>query len=279
MKVLVTGGAGFIGSYAAKALVDSGNEVVVADDLSYGSRDNVPDGAQFVLTDLSRRTTFPKSIFDVECVLHFAAVARTMECEADVVRSNEINLNMTVNMLEASARCGVQRFVYASSNILYAPPSAYKIQKQAAESYVSLYAGRLSTISLRFGNVYGTKRQSERGAYPNVLASMNRSAKKYGYVTVEGDGLQTRDFLHVKDAAVACELAVRSDVSGVFDICTGNNTAILEVAQSFNLPIKFVPARKNDAREIEQDPCPAEDALGFRAGVGFAEGIKAYHDE
>ncbi len=278
MKALVTGAAGFVGSHLCDELLAHGVSVVGVDDLSFGARENVPNGVTFVEASIVDLPDDPPWMDGVEVVFHEAAIARTAWTISWPEASNRVNVDGTLRVLELARRHGVRRFVHASSNILYSARSPYKVQKQAAEEYVLAYGELygLSTIALRYANVYGTLRQSERGEAPNVLAAMRRARREQGKVFVTGVGDQTRDFIHVTDAARATYLASLEHVSGWFDICSGQQHTILRCAQAFGCPIEHLPERAADAPELIQDPQAARDRLGFVTQVSFEQGLANY---
>jgi UDP-glucose 4-epimerase len=209
-----------------------------------------------------------------DCVFHTAAVSTTPWAVADPVTCNDINVTGTLNLLEAAHKAGVSRFVFSSSNVVYAPYTAYWASKQAAENYCSVYATLygLSTISLRYSNVFGSLRQNPE----NVIMSMRESWQASGYVWLTGDGEQSRDFTNVADICRANLLAAQSDFTGTLDICTGVNHTMNEVASFFGCPVQYRPEREGDVKHIVQDPAPAAEVLGFKAEVPFAEGMQAY---
>lgn len=277
MRCLVTGAAGFVGSHLCDVLVDEGHEVIGIDNFLVGHPSNVNPKVKFLFADFARQNLMPH-FAEIDWVFHLGALARTKWCIEDPTMSHDINLSGTLNMLEWSRAAEVKRFIYASSNIVYAPSSHYKVQKLAAEGYVNTYRDifDLSTTILRYSNVYGTKRQSEIGPHPNVLASMRRTARNEGAVWVTGDGTQTRDFVHVFDAAWATYLAAQSDTKETIDICTGVQTSIINAAQYFNVDITYQPERTADAQELIQDPVRAFEILGFTAEIDFDRGMTNY---
>lgn len=279
MRCLVTGAAGFIGSHLCDLLIDEGHEVIGIDNFLTGHPSNVNPKVAFLFGDFARNDC-SAHFAGIDWVFHLGAIARTQWCIESPFLGHDTNLTGTLNVLEWSRQHAVSRFVYASSNIVYAPASHYRVQKLAAEGYVNMYHDLygLSTVILRYANVYG-QRQSESGPYPNVLASMKRSIRETGKLWVSGDGSQTRDFVHVLDAARATTLAAQSDSNDTFDICSGQQTSILTAAQYFRVPIKYVAERVADASEIIQYPDKAQKVFKFKAGIPFEIGMKKYVDE
>lgn len=275
----VTGAAGFIGSHVTDRLLQDGYTVVGFDNLSTGTIRNIPEreGFTFILGDVTDKWAVMQFAGRVDAIIHLAAVARTQDTIDDPFTCHETNITGTLNLLEASRATGVKRFVHGSSSILYAPHTPYYVSKLAAESYASIYPELygLSTISLRYANVYGS-RQSQEGAYPNVLASFARDKKEKGYITIYGDGSATRDFVHVSDAVEASILALKSFGTGVYDVGTGKQHSIQSVAERFDCPIRYEEPRKGDVQYIRLDTAPAYVNLGFDAKVRLEDGIKDY---
>jgi nucleoside-diphosphate-sugar epimerase len=224
--------------------------------------------------DIRRRTGWSPLFKGIDWVFHAAAVSTTPWAVADPVTCHHANVTGTLNLLEAARKAGVRRFVFSSSNIVYAAPTAYKVSKLAAEGYCETYSHLygLSTIALRYSNAFGSLRQNPE----NVIMSMRASARERGYVEVTGDGKQSRDFTNVADICRASLLAAESDATGAWDICTGVNRTMNEVAGFFGVPVKHAGERQGDVRHIRQDPGPALAELGFKAEIPFDEGMRAY---
>ena len=276
MRAIVTGAAGFIGSHLVDYLLQQGHEVLGIDALIPGRGDvaRVSLDAGFAEADIRRRTGWSPLFKGIDWVFHLAAVSTTPWAVADPVTCHHINVTGTVNLLEAARRAGVSRFVFSSSNIVYAAPTAYKVSKLAAEGYCETYSHLygLSTVALRYSNVFGSLRQNDE----NVIMSMRKSARENGFVQVTGDGTQSRDFTNVSDICKANLLAAESDVTGHLDICTGTNHTMNEVAAFFGCEVRHVPERPGDIKHIRQGPGPAMNLLKFWAQVPFEEGMRVY---
>lgn len=272
MKALVTGSAGFIGSAIARALVERGDEVIGIDNLSYGDR--MVDGISFHELDIRDYDRIKTLFKDVHTVFHTAAVARTMDTVEDPRTANDVNITGTLNVLEAARANNVKRLVHSSSCILYIPNTPYYVGKLAGEEYVKIYPALygLSTIALRYANVYG-KSQSEKGTYPNVLAAFKRSKAESEKLYITGDGTQTRDFTHVSDVVRANLLAAKCNATGPFDICTGKQISLNEIASYYDCEVVYTLGRPGDAKELMLDPIPAEKEFGFMYSVELSEGI------
>jgi len=150
----------------------------------------------------------------------------------------------------------------------------YRSSKEALEHLGKVYTDMytLSVICLRNSNVYGS-RQSEKGPSPNVFSALRKSKKENGFLLITGDGEQSRDFTHVSDIVNGHIMAMKSDETGVFDLCTGENHTLNTVAKYFNCPIKYAPERSGDVKHIYQDPTPAFETLKWKATVKLQDGI------
>ena len=279
MKFLVTGGAGFIGSHLVDKLITYGNEVVIIDNLLSGFEKNVNKKAIFYKYDIRNldkiTEVFENHKFDG--VFHLAAIARTPWCIDDPIMAYETNVMGSLNILECCRKFNIKRVVMESSNVIYAFWTPYRSSKEALESLGKVYTDmyKLSVICLRNSNVYG-RRQSNEGPSPNVFASLRKSKIKNGYIIITGDGEQSRDFTHVDDIAEGNIKAMHSSVTGNFDLCTGINTKMNDIAKYFNCPIKYVEDRPGDIKHIFQDPTEANKSLNWKAKIQLEEGMKDF---
>ena len=250
-SVLVTGGAGFIGSHLVPRLLELGHSVTVLDNLSTGKLENldgVLDHPKFVFQrgDI-RDKTIPNEVFDgVDSVIHLAALIDISASVADPIQNHEVNVDGTFNMLHAAIKHNVKKFVFASSTAVYGdaktlplqenialhPISPYAASKVAGEAYCSAFAScfGLETIVLRFFNIYGPR--SENSPYSGVITKFLQKIIKGEVLTIDGDGEQTRDFIHVSDIVKAVILALEQEgLKGeVFNVCTGVPTSINQLA-------------------------------------------------
>ncbi len=305
-KVLVTGGAGFIGSHLVPKLLEKGYSVTVLDNLSNGKLENlegVLDHPKFVFKrgDI-RDTALPNEVFGgVDFVVHLAALIDISASVADPVQNHEINVDGTFNMLQAAVKNKVKRFVFASSTAVYGdvktlpvvetialkPISPYAASKAAGEAYCSAFAScfGLETVALRFFNIYGLR--SGNSPYSGVITKFLQKIADGEDLTIDGDGEQTRDFIHVNDIVSALILALeREGLSGeVFNVCTGVPTSVNQLAATLkevtgkNFGVKHGAARLGDIRHSYGDSAKASDLLGFRAGLDLAAGLKILLEE
>ena len=296
MKVLVTGGAGFIGSHVADAFIRAGHAVAVVDDLSTGSRACLPPQAAFHEVDI--RSPRLADVFAAErpdAVAHLAAQASVGRSVADPAFDASVNIGGGINLLDCCRRFGVRRMIYSSSggagygdtDVIPTPEdhptrpaSPYGISKVAMEQYVETWGSMwgMSGISLRYANVYGP-RQNPHGE-AGVVAIFSGRLLAGEPPVINGDGLQTRDYVHVSDVAEANLLALeRRDVSGPLNIGTGIETnvvaicdALRKAAGSSPEPV-HAPGKPGEQRRSCLSPKLAERMLGWRPKVRLTEGL------
>jgi UDP-glucose 4-epimerase len=295
--VLITGGAGFVGSHLAEALVEE-NEVRVLDDLSGGSREHVPEGADLVEGDVCDEETVAEAMDGADLAFHEAALVSVEESVENPPESNRVNAAATVALLEA-ARDEDARVVLASSAAVYGhpdsvpvsegdpkePTSPYGIDKLALDHYARRYNDLygLETVPLRYFNVYGPRQNPEYSAVVNVFF---RQAASGGPLTVEGDGEQTRDFVHVRDVVRANLLAATTDrVGEPFNVGTGGSVTVNELAETVvevtnsDAEVTHVDPRPGDIRHSEADISKAREELGYEPTVSLDEGLRALAEE
>ncbi len=283
MKCLITGVAGFVGSHLSDYLIEKGHTVVGIDNFFTGDRKNINKKVRFYENDITNLPLL-QGIFKMEnpdWVFHEAANPRTFLSISDPLLNHEINITGTLNVLLAARDAKVKKVIFASSCILYSPNTPYYVSKLAGEEYMKVFnlLYGLKTISLRYSNVYGSLRQSEKGSSINALASLHKTKRDTGRIWITGDGEQTRDWSHVHDIARANLLAAQSDAIGVFDICTGVQTSMNQIAKYFTCPIDYVPDQLGDAKHLStsQDPKPAYEELGYKYTIPLNEdSIKPY---
>jgi UDP-glucose 4-epimerase len=253
VKALVSGGAGFIGSHLVDALVARGDEVTIIDDLSTGRGENIADamarGARLIPADVTDLAAVERICLGCrpDRVFHLAAQVDVRVSVSDPGLDVRVNVEGTVNLLDAARQAGAGGFVLASSCAVYGEPaegavplredsplrpgSPYGQAKLAAEGYVALYRElhRLQTASLRFGNVYGPRQGAVGEA--GVVSIFCRQLIQGGRPTVFGDGNQTRDFVYVGDVVRAILAASDRDAIGEFNVGTGRETSVLELVE------------------------------------------------
>jgi UDP-glucose 4-epimerase len=288
MRVLVTGGAGFIGSHVVDALVARGDEVTVLDDLSTGRREHVDGAASLQVHDV--RVPFET---DAELVFHLAAQADVVTSVARPAFDAEVNVVGTVNVLEAARAAGAAVVLASTGGAIYGdvsapareddelrPESPYGIAKLAAEAYLAGWhrVHGLRAVALRFANVYGPRQSSSLEG--GVVAIFLERLAAGEQTVVYGDGEQTRDFVHVDDVVRALLLAAGRE-RGVVNVGTGVGTSVNELhrlcAATVGIAVepRREPPRPGDARRSVLDPELAERELGFRAQLDLAAGLRA----
>jgi UDP-glucose 4-epimerase len=274
MKYLITGGAGFIGSHLADELIKCGHYVIILDNLLSGSMKNINKDATFINCDIRKLENIIDHFSGVDGVFHLAAIARTPWCIDNPILAYETNVMGTLNVLEASRLKNIKRVVMTSSNVVYAFHTPYRSSKESLEGLGKVYTDmyNLSVVCLRNSNVYGS-RQSELGPSPNVFSALRKCKKEKNRLEITGDGTQSRDFTHVSDIVSGHICAMNSTETGVFDLCTGINHTLNEVADFFESEIVYTPERPGDVKHIFQDPLPAFEKLGWKAKVSLKEGM------
>ncbi len=295
-KILVTGGAGFIGSHTVENLLSQGHAVRVLDDLSTGRPDNLPDHPQLELLigDIRNPQAVMHAMQGVDRVLHLAAQVSVQASVDAPPTSAERNLTGFINVLDAARQAGVQRFVYASSAAVYGQPitlplsegsavhpaSPYGLEKLINDQYAKLYAELygMSCLGLRYFNVFGP-RQDPRSPYAGVLSKFKERIEQQATLLVFGDGEQTRDFIYVGDVAEANRRALFADQTGVLNVATGQSRTLNQVIASFGqvvgkqLDVSHQPARSGDIVHSAAHNSALLAALGHFDFVTLEQGL------
>ncbi|HEX7597432.1 MAG TPA: SDR family oxidoreductase [Polyangia bacterium] len=299
-KIVITGGAGFIGSALARALVARGDEVSVLDNFSSGKRENLAEVAgalQVVEGDLLDPTTLDRLFAGAEVVFHEGAIPSVPRSLRAPVPSHDANATGTLQVLEAARRCGVRRVVYAASSSAYgeppslpvvesmapAPLSPYAVSKLTGEYYCRVYARvfGVETVALRYFNVFGP-RQDPNSQYAAVIPRFITAALENHPPTVYGDGEQSRDFCFIDNVIEAnLRAADAAGASGkVFNIACANGTSLNRVlallGEFLSRPVvaNYEPARAGDVRHSLADISQAKALLGYSAAVNFVTGLE-----
>ncbi|HHS98095.1 MAG TPA: SDR family oxidoreductase [Chloroflexi bacterium] len=297
---LVTGGAGFIGSHLVETLVARGERVRVLDDFSTGRWENlaaVRGRVEVMEGDVRDPTVVTRAMEGVEVVAHLAAVASVQASLEDPKRVWAVNVDGTLNLLEAARTGGVRRFVFASSAAVYGdheelplredlplrPLSPYAACKVAGEALCRAYCASygLPTVVLRFFNVYGP-RQVPHSPYSGVVSIFVDRMRRGLPPVVYGDGHQTRDFVYVTDVVEAVVRAVEREeaVGEVFNVAGGAQTSVLKLVTVLNhtlgthLRPAFAPPRPGEVLHSLADVRRIRETLGWTAQVGLEEGLE-----
>ena len=296
---LVTGGAGFIGSHLVRALLDEGDTVRVLDDLSSGHRKNVPHQVELIEADVTDPAAVESALDGVDGCFHLAAIASVARSHLDWLRTHQVNLTGTINVLDQARPSRRHRevpVVYASTAAIYgncgsfpvdeespaAPLSAYGVDKHACELHARI-AGAIHgvpTIGLRFFNLYGP-RQDPLSPYSGVISIFADRLLRGEAVEIFGDGEQARDFTYISDAvcALRCAMHAATTSAFVFNVCTGKATRVLDLAQTMaelcgtELVVHHRPVRCGEVRISIGDPRRAVERLGFTAQTALSKGL------
>ncbi len=296
MKVLVTGGAGFIGSHVVDRLVEEGHNVVVVDNLSSGKRRNVNRAASLYKLDIQSGRL--ERVFRNErpnVVIHLAAQISVRRSVEDPVFDAQVNVLGTMNVLQQAVRHGVRKVVFASSGgEIYGeqetypapevhatnPVSAYGISKLCAEHYLSYFrrTSGIQVVSLRYSNVYGPRQDPEGEA--GVIAVFIQKMLNNEQPIINGNGRQTRDFVFVDDVVEANLAAMGPDSQGIYNVGTGAETSINEL---FRMLVSFTgsgckevhgPAKPGEHMRSVIDPAKIRQELGWDSKVELTDGLK-----
>ena len=299
-RFLVTGGAGFIGSHIVERLVKDGHFVRVLDDFSSGKVENLkPAGKKIDLIrgDISSRATCLKATKGMDFILHQAALRSVPKSLDNPRRYNQVNIDGTLNMLEAARANKVRRFVFASSSSIYGEAvsfpeketdlprliSPYALTKLTGEYYCRIFTQNfgLATVSLRYFNVFGP-RQSLDDEYAVVIPKFISCMLKDQPPPIFGTGRQSRDFTYVDNVVDANVLAARKTaiLEGIFNVACGRNYSILYLVEALNRIMRknikpvFLAKRQGDVFKTHADIGMAKRLLGCRVEVDFLEGLR-----
>ncbi len=299
MKVLVTGGAGFIGSHLVEKLLSDGDRVRILDDLSTGKRENLPrhEALEFIHGDICNAELVDRCVTGMEAVVHLAAVASVQASIDEPIRTHQVNFDGTLNLLEAARRARTSRFLYACSAAVYGdaasipvseqtmpnPLSPYAVDKLSGEYYLLHYCCkyRLAATSFRFFNIYGP-RQDPSSPYSGVISIFADRLRRNQPVTVFGDGSQTRDFVYVADLAQLLTRAAHGPegVGGIFNVGTGNSHSLLQLLNHLEklsgkkIARRYEPARLGDIEHSCADVSRLRQTFGGVPSTSFEQGLK-----
>ena len=299
MRVLVTGGAGFIGSHLVDALVARGDDVRVLDDLSNGKTENLNSAAELVEGDIVDRATVDAAMDGVEVVFHEAALGSVKRSVENPLATDRVNVHGTLTVLDAARGASVRRLISASSSSVYggvaplpsneahppSPKSPYAVSKLTGEVYCRVYADLmgLETVCLRYFNVYGLRQRVDSpyaAAIPLFIDALRNGTRP----VVFGDGKQSRDFTYVADVVAANLLALDAPserCSGrVFNIGGGGRYSLLDLldtlAKIMGVEVEALheAARPGDVRDSQADVSAAREALGYDPKYTLEQGLR-----
>ena len=297
--MLVTGGAGFIGSHVVGLLLERSHEVRVLDALSTGVRENVPEAATLLEGSVTDPAALRDAVTGVDAVVHLAAIASVARSVETPSETHEVNLAGTVRLAEAAAAAGVKKLVYASSAAVYgleerdahheddppAPATPYAIDKLTGETYLRFFAHQhgLDARALRFFNVYGPRQRAD-SPYSGVIARFATALLRGEPLTVFGDGGQTRDFIAVSDVASTvvrhAEARPERRAFQVMNVCNGTRTSLLDLIDALATvtgarpDVRFEPTRDGDIRHSRGAPALLGAWFPERPRTGLEKGLE-----
>ncbi len=300
VPVLVTGGAGFIGSHLVEALTALGAKVSVLDNLSSGTKANLPTAATLFEGSVLDPKIVEKAVRGQEVIFHLAALVSVPQSVADPLAYHEVNGTGTVNVLEAARAAGTRRVVYSASSSAYGdapelpktetmpdrPKSPYAAAKLIGECYIGAYAAcyDIDAVSLRYFNIFGP-RQNPHSPYSGVIAAFSKMILAGQNPRITGDGSASRDFTFVHNAVHANLLAAQSKKKlggDVVNVGVGKRYTVLELALAMiehfgrsDLKPEFAPARPGDVPHSLADLSKTQAVLGYEPIVDFETGLKA----
>ena len=296
MKILVTGGAGFIGSHVADALLKSGHSVHIIDDLSGGNKDNLPSEAIFHEMDIRDEAVedlWQNEQFDV--LYHLAAQMDVRKSVADPKFDADINVLGFLNLMEAGRKNGLKKVIFSSTGgAIYGEPeyapqdekhplkplSPYGITKRVSELYLFFYetTHNIDWVSLRYGNVYGP-RQSPHGE-AGVIAIFSERMLRNKQAFINGDGRQTRDYVYVKDVVQANMKALKHPENDIFNVGTGTETDVVTLFEEIqeltgtSIAKKHADAKPGEQQRSVLDTTKIEEVLGWNQNYSIREGLR-----
>lgn len=299
-RVLVTGGAGFVGANLVPRLVAAGRRVRVLDNLTTGAAAHL-DGVDvdWAVGDIRDAAAVDAAMDGISAVVHLAAAGSVVDSVADPAANFEVNAMGTFRVLDAARRAGVERVVLASTGgaligdatppvdemSLPRPISPYGASKLAGEGYAHAFAAAygMRTICLRFANVYGPHSERKKGAVTTFFRALHAGTP----ITIYGDGTASRDYIHVDDICAALQSALRAELPGgtVLHIASGVETSAAGLARLCCVaagrpehPVRYAPARPGEVGRNFASYARAADLLGYAPGVGVAEGLRRTWD-
>jgi len=293
-EVLVTGGAGFVGHHLSQALLNKGCRVRILDDLSTGRREQIPAKTEFIEGDIRDFKTVTRAVQGCDIVFHLAARVELQKSIVDPADCYSVNIDGTAQIVRAALQQKVRRLVFASSCAVYPlhPQSPlteamstrgetpYALSKLAGEQTLEIYhrLEGLSACSLRCFNIYGPGQRPD-SPYAAVIPKFIDRALRGDPLTINGAGLQTRDFIHVQDIVSGYLLAAASEIHGAFNLGTGTSTSILRLATVIagfdgRSAISHLPALSGDASSSQADISSISKVLNFTPQMCLDEGLR-----
>ncbi|WP_163193860.1 SDR family oxidoreductase [Clostridium thermarum] len=295
MRILVTGGAGFIGSHIVDELINRGHEVGIIDNMSHGREENINKGARFYKIDIRDRN-IPEVFqeFKPEVLCHQAAQIKVSVSVKDPLLDADINIMGTINLLEACRSCGVKKVIYPASAAIFGNPqylpidedhplnmiSGYGVSKHTVEHYLKVYESLygIKYTVLRYSNVYGPRQDSTGEG--GVVAIFSEKFCEGQDVEIFGDGEQTRDFVYVSDVVAANIMALKGLDNGIYNVCTGTKISVNDLFRLFkeltgyNAQAKYLPPREGDIFHSYMSSEMIKKHIGWTPKVDIKEGLR-----
>lgn len=300
-KILITGGAGFVGSHLVSSLAEKDYEIIIFDNLSVGTLDRIPqkENITFYKGDITDKNALLDAGKNVDVIVHLAAIVSVSVCENNPDLCSRNNIAGTQNIFEVAKELQIKKVIYASSAAVYGnlnsssitetdevhPISQYGISKLENEKTAEKYEDTISSIGLRFFNIYGPG-LNMANAYPSVLIAFFQKIKQNEALTIFGDGKQTRDFIHVTDIAQAIIRSIEAETSGshVYNVGTGTETSIIDLAEKIKsfIPeteISFQPKRDFDIEQSCADISKIKKELNFEPNKKIIDDLSELTEE
>ena len=298
MRVLVTGGAGFIGRYIVKFLIENGNVVTIFDNFSNSSKKSISDlidiGVKVIEGDITKPIEILNAVKNHEIVIHLAAKISVQESIRNPSETFRVNVDGTKNVLHACEKNNIKKLIVASSSAVYGeslpniklteksktnPISPYGQSKVKMEQIIKNFVSKhnINCIILRFFNIYGVGQSDE---YAGVITKFIKKINQNKPLEIFGDGLQTRDFVSVYDIINLIHNVISNDKSGTYNIASGKIVTIKELAEMIisisgkKLEIKYTSPKKGDIKYSQADISLAKNNLKYNPKVGLIEGIR-----
>lgn len=290
-KIIITGGAGFIGSHLGDSLIADGHEILVIDNLTSGKKEFVNKKAKFVKEDVRNFKKLDKLFKGADVVFHLAANPVVQDSINDPIGTHEINVTGTLNVLTAAKNNNLKKLVFSSSCAAYGnvttlpikedhamnPESPYGLHKLIAEQYCRIFSKLYGfpTICLRYFNVFGPRKLA-CGSYPMVIPIFLQQKKEGKKLTIVGDGESTRDYVHVSDIVRANILAWKSEIGDgrAINIGSGRQVSVNEIAKIIGGESINLPPRVGEMRYVEADASLAKKYLGWEPRVSLETGMQ-----
>jgi len=292
MKILITGGAGFIGSNLVDRLINQGNKVIVIDDLSTGKKENLNPEADFHQVSICDFEKIKPLFQEVDHVFHLAALPRVPVSVKDPIGTSQVNIIGTINVFKAAEENRVKRIIFASSSSVYGdqekmplvenmdlrPISPYALQKLAGEQWAKLFTDlyNLPVVSLRFFNIYGPRNDPESD-YSLVIAKFLKQKSEGRTLTIFGDGEQTRGFCYIDDLLEALVKTMTSEkIKGgeVMNIGSEKSHSVNYLAKLISDRVEYLASREGDVLHTKADISLAKEVLDWEPKVSFEQGVE-----